>query len=344
MRLRRRPAYGRHCRPAPCVPRSARVPARRTARGAEDFEQAVPGLRPAATPCCATRTAAGVGLDPAPIATRSTRSGPRRAPRGGHPHVRRCRRRHGPRRRRRRARRQRLRAALRRRRRTELPRDQWVPMRDDTIFDLASVSKLFTSIAVVQQMERGRIDLDSPVAAYLPEFAANGKEAVTVRQLLTHTSGLRGLAAAVEQSTRPGRHGSRRCSTQRRPTRRARTYLYCDLNLITLGVLRGAADRRAAGPVVADRITGPLGMTRHRLQPRPRLEPRIAATEYQTAPARGMVWGEVHDENAWSLGGVAGHAGVFSTARRPGGPLPGAAQRRDLRRAPHPAARPASSR
>ena len=62
-------------------------------------------------------------------------------------------------------------------------------MRTDTIFDLASVSKLFTSIAVVQLIEEGHVDLESPVAAYLPEFAANGKEAVTVRQLLTHTSG-----------------------------------------------------------------------------------------------------------------------------------------------------------
>ena len=62
-------------------------------------------------------------------------------------------------------------------------------MRTDTIFDLASVSKLFTSIAVVQLIEEGRVALESPVATYLPEFAANGKESVTVRQLLTHTSG-----------------------------------------------------------------------------------------------------------------------------------------------------------
>ena len=68
--------------------------------------------------------------------------------------------------------------------------DQWVPMRDDTIFDMASVGKLFTSILVMQQVERGAIRLDEPVATYLPEFAANGKASITVRQLLTHTSGL----------------------------------------------------------------------------------------------------------------------------------------------------------
>ena len=72
---------------------------------------------------------------------------------------------------------------------TELPRDQWVPARTDTIFDLASVSKLFTAIALVQQVEAGTIDLDRTVASYIPAFAANGKQAVTVRQLLTHTSG-----------------------------------------------------------------------------------------------------------------------------------------------------------
>ena len=73
---------------------------------------------------------------------------------------------------------------------TELPRDQWVPMRDDTIFDMASVTKLFTSILVMQQVERGALRLDEPVATYLPEFAAHGKGSITVRQLLTHTSGL----------------------------------------------------------------------------------------------------------------------------------------------------------
>src|SRR5690606_10199837 len=71
----------------------------------------------------------------------------------------------------------------------ELPRDQWVPMRRDTIFDLASVSKLFTSIAVVQLIEEGRVELGAAVATYLPEFAAAGKERVTIRHLLTHTSG-----------------------------------------------------------------------------------------------------------------------------------------------------------
>jgi CubicO group peptidase (beta-lactamase class C family) len=73
---------------------------------------------------------------------------------------------------------------------TELPPDQWIPMRRDTIFDVASMTKLFTSIAAVQLIEAGRIGLDTPVATYLPAFAADGKGGITIRNLLTHTSGL----------------------------------------------------------------------------------------------------------------------------------------------------------
>ena len=73
---------------------------------------------------------------------------------------------------------------------TLLPPDQRVPMRSDTIFDMASVSKLFTSIVVVQLLEQDRIELEAPVSRYLPEFAGQGKQDTTVRQLLTHTSGL----------------------------------------------------------------------------------------------------------------------------------------------------------
>jgi CubicO group peptidase (beta-lactamase class C family) len=196
---------------------------------------------------------------------------------------------------------------------TELPRDQWVPMREDTIFDMASVSKLFTSILVMQQIERGAIQLEEPVATYLPDFAAQGKGAITVRQLLTHTSGLKpwmplwsgwpdkasriAAVLAVAPTSPPGT-----------------TYVYSDLNLITLGVLVEQQTGKGLDQLVRERITVPLAMKDTGYNPDPSLKQRIAATEFQASPARGMVWGEVHDENAWSLGGVAGHAGVFSTA------------------------------
>ncbi|MGO4600437.1 serine hydrolase [Terrabacter sp. 2YAF2] len=193
----------------------------------------------------------------------------------------------------------------------ELPRDEWVPMRTDTIFDLASVSKLFTSIAVAQLIEEGHVCLESPVAAHLPEFAANGKEAVTVRQLLTHTSGyppeLPLWSAWPDQASRIEAVLDHPLADPA-----GSTYRYSDLNLITLGVLVERLYGEPLDVVVRRRITAPLGMEDTGYNPADRS--RTAATEYQTAPPRGMVRGEVHDENAWSLGGVAGHAGVFSTA------------------------------
>ena len=194
---------------------------------------------------------------------------------------------------------------------TELPRDEWVPMRADTIFDLASISKLFTSIAVVQLIEEGHVPLESPVAAHLPEFAANGKQAVTVRQLLTHTSGF--TSELPLWSAWPDK-ASRIEAVLDEPLMdpAGSTYRYSDLNLITLGVLVERVRGEPLDVVVRRHLTKPLGMEDTGYNPADRS--RTAATEYQTAPPRGMVRGEVHDENAWSLGGVAGHAGVFSTA------------------------------
>ncbi|MFQ6172119.1 serine hydrolase [Oryzobacter sp. R7] len=194
---------------------------------------------------------------------------------------------------------------------TELPREQWVPMREDTVFDLASVSKLFTSIVTVQLIEDGTVDLEAPVAAYLPEFAANGKEAVTVRHLLTHTSG---FTSWLPLHSRYPDEASRvkAVMDQKLTNPVGSTYLYSDLNLITLGVMVERLTGKGLDEVVRAEVTEPLGMDDTGYNPTDRA--RTAATEYQATPPRGMVRGEVHDENAWSLGGVAGHAGVFSTA------------------------------
>ncbi|MFI6262532.1 serine hydrolase [Micromonospora sp. NPDC051006] len=197
----------------------------------------------------------------------------------------------------------------------ELPADQQLPMRPDTIFDLASVSKLFTTIVLLQQVERGRVALDAPVARYVPEFAAGGKESVTVRMLLTHTSGLPSFTALWSRYPTPEARFAAALAT---PLAAGATpgsrYVYSDLGLIALGVLVERVAGRPLAALVRDGVTGPLGMVDTGYNPGPELRSRIAATEYQPYAGRGMVWGEVHDENAWSLGGVAGHAGVFSTA------------------------------
>ncbi|WP_166847415.1 serine hydrolase domain-containing protein [Isoptericola sp. BMS4] len=192
-----------------------------------------------------------------------------------------------------------------------LPADERVPMREDTIFDMASVTKLFTSIAVTQLVEDGLVELDEPVATYLPAFAANGKEEVTVRQLLTHTSG---FVAWLPLWSRYPDEESRIAAVMAQPLDDppGTVYRYSDLNLITLGVLVEELRGAPLDEVVADRVTGPLGMTDTGFNPTE--VDRTAATEYQATPPRGVVRGEVHDENAWSLGGVAGHAGIFSTA------------------------------
>ena len=195
----------------------------------------------------------------------------------------------------------------------ELPRDQWVTTADDTVYDMASVSKLFTSIVLMQQVEAGRVDLDEPVASYVPEFAANGKEQVTVRHLLTHTGGLPAwLPLWSAYPDAPSRLQAALTATPTAPP--GTTYVYSDLGMITIGVVAERVSGHTLDELVARGVTEPLGMDDTGYNPTGSQLERAAATEFQASPPRGMVRGEVHDENAWSLGGVAGHAGVFSTA------------------------------
>lgn len=196
----------------------------------------------------------------------------------------------------------------------ELPRDRWVPMAKDTLFDMASVSKLFTSTVATQLWEQGVIDLDEPVARYLPEFAAAdpAKATITPRHLLTHRSGLVSWMNLAGYPDNDARMAAIYASVLRREP--GSGYEYSDLNLITLGQLLHRVTGEPLDDLIADRVTGPLGMTETMFNPPRSLLPRIAATEYQPGTGRGMVHGTVHDENAWYLGGVAGHAGIFSTA------------------------------
>lgn len=195
---------------------------------------------------------------------------------------------------------------------TELPPDQRIATTTSTIYDMASVSKLFCSIVVMQLVERGLVDLDATVATYLPPFAANGKEAVTVRMLLTHTSG---FTSWIPLYSRFPDRASRIAGVLAQPLANppGSTYLYSDLNLITLGAITESLTGKRLDVLVAEGITRPLGMVDTGYNPPASKLRRIAATEFQAVPNRGLVWGEVHDENAWSLDGVAGHAGVFST-------------------------------
>ncbi|MGW3966307.1 serine hydrolase [Amycolatopsis sp. NPDC005003] len=198
---------------------------------------------------------------------------------------------------------------------TELPAEQQVPMKNDTIFDLASISKLFTSIAVMQLVERGQFTIDTPVSRFFPEFATGDKAAITVKMLLTHVSGFDADPIPSLWAGYPD-IPSRRQAVLDSPLKNkpGTTYLYSDINLLTLGFIVEKLTGQSLDKVVHDRITAPLGMADTGYNPPAAKLARIAATEFQANPPRGMVRGSVHDENAWSLGGVAGHAGVFSTA------------------------------
>ncbi|QDP95802.1 serine hydrolase [Microlunatus elymi] len=197
----------------------------------------------------------------------------------------------------------------------ELPVAQQIDARLDTIWDLASMSKLFTATAVMQLIESGRVGLEEPVVSYLPDFAAHGKSDILIRHLLTHTSGLipdpiPSLWAGYD--TYDERIAAILDTTPDAPP--GTEYVYSDLNFLTLGLVVEVVSGQRLDDYVRDHITRPLGMHDTMYNPPAALKHRVAAEEYEPWADRGLVWGSVHDENAWALGGVAGHAGVFSTA------------------------------
>nr|WP_124728638.1 serine hydrolase domain-containing protein [Staphylospora marina] len=195
-----------------------------------------------------------------------------------------------------------------------LPHPTPVPMRKDTIFDLASVTKIFTAVAVMQLVEQKKVALEDPVAKHIPEFAQNGKERVTIRQLLTHTSGFRPSLPLDRMGTgREDRLQIVFAAPLDHPP--GTTYVYSDLNMIVLGALVERVSGKRLDAWIAEHITKPLGMRDTRFNPPEQWKPRIAATEFQPWTSRDLVWGQVHDEKAWALDGVAGHAGLFSSAR-----------------------------
>ncbi|MFI6943073.1 serine hydrolase domain-containing protein [Streptomyces sp. NPDC050418] len=193
----------------------------------------------------------------------------------------------------------------------ELPAYRKVPMHTGTPFDLASLTKLFTTIAAVQQMERGRLGLDARVGSYLPEFTGAARHGTTVRQLLTHTSGLRPELPLYDCES-----DAERLDLLRReePSSDPGSYLYSDLNMLLVQHVLERITGERLDKLIRDGITRPLGMAQTGFGPCA----FAAATEDQRKPwakaDRGMVRGTVHDENAFALGGVAGHAGLFSTA------------------------------
>lgn len=216
-------------------------------------------------------------------------------------------------------------------------RPERLPMRRDTIFDLASLTKpIATTTAIMWLVEEGSISLDDPVAKSLPAFADRGKENVTIRQLLCHAAGLkpwRGFHELLIEKER--KTGERLIGTKEgrdwiidRVLRSALVHepgaaaVYGDLDFIVLGALVEAVSKQPLDEFCESRIFTRLALHDTRFFPIPAdgsqaspevVRRRVAATE--NCPWRDrIIWGEVHDPNASAMGGVAGHAGLFSTA------------------------------
>jgi uncharacterized protein YbbC (DUF1343 family)/CubicO group peptidase (beta-lactamase class C family) len=186
------------------------------------------------------------------------------------------------------------------------------PMTLDTIFDLASLTKVIaTTTAVMQLVEQGKVRMNDPVAKYLPEFAQNGKEDITVRQLLTHYSG---LAPDLDlKEPWEGKETAYKMAFAEAPeTVPGSGFVYSDINFITLGALVERVSGETLDAYTTKHVFSPLQMMHTRFVPPAAWRAKIAPTQYDEN--EHMLRGEVHDPTARRMGGIAGHAGLFSTA------------------------------
>jgi uncharacterized protein YbbC (DUF1343 family)/CubicO group peptidase (beta-lactamase class C family) len=186
------------------------------------------------------------------------------------------------------------------------------PMTVDTIFDIASLTKVVgTTTAVMQLAERGQLRTSDPVAKYLPEFAQNGKEDITVRQLLTHYSGL-GPDLDLKTSWTGKTTAYTMAFSQKPESPPGSKFLYSDINFVTLGALVERVSGKPLDAYVRENVFAPLGMSHTRYLPPASWRSKIAPTQYDEKDV--MLRAVVHDPTARRMGGVAGHAGLFSTA------------------------------
>ena len=186
------------------------------------------------------------------------------------------------------------------------------PMTLDTIFDMASLTKVVaTTTAVMQLVEQGKVRMNDPVAKYLPDFAQNGKEDITIRQLLTHYSG---LAPDVDLTPAfDSKESAFRLAFAETPQQAPGSgFVYSDTNFIVLGALVEKISGETLDAYTARHIFTPLKMTHTRFVPPAAWRAKIAPTEYDEH--EHMLRAVVHDPRARRMGGVAGHAGLFSTA------------------------------
>jgi len=184
---------------------------------------------------------------------------------------------------------------------------------DRTIYDLASLSKVIgTTTGAMILYDEGRLDLDAPVSRYIPEFSGGDKDLVTVRMLLTHRSGLPAGRELWRMSSN-AIDARRIVLSTPLVNKPGAVFVYSDLGADVLAWVVEAISGLSLDTYLTERVFKPLGMNDTFYNPPDSVRYRVAPTE--VAPPRGYpLKGEVHDENAFALGGVAGHAGLFSTA------------------------------
>lgn len=189
------------------------------------------------------------------------------------------------------------------------------PTRPDghSIYDLASLTKVVATTTLgMLAIAEGKLDLDAPVQRYLPEFRGRGKERVTVRHLLTHSSGLPADRPLWRQSP-DADSALRLVNATPLDTAPGVRMVYSDLGAIVLGEIIERLYRTGLDRLAERKIFHPLGMRSTSFNPSESVVPRVAATEYDTTWRKRIVRGQVHDEKAAWLGGVAGHAGLFGS-------------------------------
>ena len=183
-----------------------------------------------------------------------------------------------------------------------------------TIYDLASLTKIIaTTSLMLKLVDEGRVTLEAPVVRYLPDWKGEGASVITIRHLLSHSSGLAAWRPFYKEAT--DRADARAQLMLVGPTAKPGTrYLYSDMNFMLLGMVAERLTGMRLDSAFQALVARPLRLADTRFLPPPALLPRIAPTEYDPWRQR-QLRGEVHDENASRFDGVSGHAGLFATGQ-----------------------------